>query len=120
MPNFEIYRPQPEPAPTPTLTITAREQIHLNGAAARALGRPFAVHLLYDPDSRIIGIRPHGSHQTDTFQVHALRCADGSHSIAAAPFLRHYRLTVDCDRTWPAVMDDGVLCADLRVAEVTA
>lgn len=114
MPNFETYRPQPESAPTPTLTITGRGDIHLNGVALRALGSPRAVDLLYDCDTRTIGVQPA---DPGLFPLHALRCMDGSQSIRAVDFLRHYGIGFkpQVDTTWPAVMDDGVLCAGPNV-----
>ena len=43
---------------TPELTIQAKGTMSMNAAALNLIGDPEAIEFLYDPDAKVIGIRP--------------------------------------------------------------
>lgn len=117
MTDFEVFhRAQPTKTTTPVVKITPRGQMILNEAACTALGRPKAVELLFAEQVAVMAIRGLDDPDGPTaFPLRVLRSGDGSHALHAEPFLDRWNLEVhDAPRSWPGVMDHGLLRVDLN------
>ena len=98
----------------PTVTVYQRGLIALNGAAFAALGAPVAVALLFDRESRTIGIRPVAPTFPDSrFVRRGSSGPNGPYLISALTFLRHYEVRFSGSLRWPAVLSDGLLTLDV-------
>jgi hypothetical protein len=99
----------------PWVTIQKRGTISLNRSAYEILGSPDAVELLYDADSQIVGLRECDSHDRDAVRVRSPTGKDiGPFVVSAMAYLRFYEIAVEVSRRWPAYVEEGVLCVDLR------
>ena len=90
--------------------MTERGVITFSVPAYDLLGSPEAVKLLYDEAERIVGFKP--AKKAD-WNAYGLRPqGKATRSISAAPFCR--LAGVQDTRRWPAYLEDGILCADLK------
>jgi len=98
----------------PNVGIQKDGILFLNRAAVEALGSPAFVELLYDPEERLIGIKP-AQNSSSTYPLRRKKQGSGS-SISGQGLLR--RLGVDTSRAFrcPARLIDGVLTIDLKSA----
>jgi hypothetical protein len=115
MPNFESFSKRlVPPKATPLVTIQKRGAMSLNRAAWNAIDAPKAVELLYDRTSQIIGLRPIEPDADNAYPVRPATSTAGPYVISAMAFSRYYELDTTESRRWPAYVQDGVLCIDLR------
>lgn len=86
---------------------------NLSKAAIDLIGNPDAVELLYDPDTKTIGIRPA---PRDTPHAYVIRGGPGAATsvVSASAFTRHYGLDTSVGRRYTPTVHDGTLCIDLR------
>jgi hypothetical protein len=99
----------------PWVTIQKRGTISLNRSAYEMVGSPAAVELLYDADSRIVGLRECDPRDRDAVRVRSPTGKDaGPFVVSAMAYLRFYEIAFDGSRRWLAYLEDGVLCVDLR------
>jgi hypothetical protein len=116
-PNFETYsRDLPPLKRYPWVTVQKRGVISLNHAAYTSLGEPSAVHLLYDPQEQILGLRP-ADWSADG--AHAVRSQTGKPAgpfvISAIAFMNHYAIERLSSYRWTAYTDDDeTLCINLN------
>lgn len=98
---------------SPNVTIQApRGLISINQSAYHRIGRPMFVDLLFDPEERIIGIRP-GS----DVDGHRVRVADQPGSpavISGTAFTKYYDINTDVTRRWEPTFDGETLLVDLK------
>ncbi len=115
MPNFETFTKRLVPlGKRPYLTIQKRGIISLNQAAFLALGSPETVELLFDAHQRILGLRAVDAMIEHAYPVRRVGIGATSYVIAARAFTKHYRIDTAVSRRWPATLDTGVLCIDLK------
>lgn len=116
MPNWVTFDKYATPTPgEPFVTIQrGGKLITLNGAAYRALESPEAVELLYDPDERLVGLRPADSRSARAYIVRQMAKSTSTHTIAGAAFVQHWGIDTSIALRYPAYMDDGCLVIDLK------
>ncbi|MFD6565475.1 hypothetical protein [Micromonospora profundi] len=113
IPNFEVFhRPKSTPDDTPTVTISPAAMT-LNKAALELLGHPERVELLYDRGQHLMGIRPAGDGDRQS-SFKATPTPQGGAKVAHRSFVNHYGIPAGPARRWPAFLDGGVLCVDLK------
>ena len=114
MPNFEVFTKGMVPVPKePMVTLQKHGVLSLNAAAVAALGSPAAVELLYDRAEQIIGLRPAEAGAPNAYPVWSGK-GSAPAQVSAAAFTRYYEIRTGLARRRVAVMNDGVLCIDLK------
>jgi hypothetical protein len=114
MPHFETFRRGGSAtAEPPHVTVLKRGALSINRAAFQALGSPTFVDLLYDAQESIIGLRT-AQRESETAQRVRPTSGRGPVLISAMAFVKFHRLDVSVTKRWPAYLDGGVLCIDLR------
>lgn len=99
----------------PLVTIQRRGALSLNAAAYAALGSPAGLELLYDSGKRRIGLRAADPRLPHAHLVRASTTSPaGPFIVSATAFLNYYDVDTSVALRWPAHLDDGVLCIDLR------
>jgi hypothetical protein len=115
MPNFESFSKRLLPSRgTPVVTIQRRGAMSLNRSAWSAIDSPKAVELLFDRTSHIVGLRPVEPDADNAYPVRPATSAAGPFLISAMAFSHFYEIDTTVARRWPAYVEDGVLCVDLR------
>lgn len=115
MPNFETFTRRMVPlANDPTVTIQRRGTLSLNKSAQAALGDPDAVELLFDPEEKIIGLRPIDPRAPHAYPVRAQKQDFGPYLIAGMAFTKYYSIDTEASVRRIAYMDGDVLCIDLK------
>lgn len=116
MPEFETFSRSMLPlSRDPAVTLQRRGTISLNRAAFAALRSPAAVELLFDIDSRIIGMRSVDPRSENARFVRSSTPApSGPFLISAMAFFRVYGIDVRASRRFPAYVIDQVLCVELE------
>lgn len=115
MDNFEVFRSKGArtSGPTDTLTIGKRGQLAIGRDAYGQLGEPEAVELLYDPDTKHIGLRPVEPGSDTAYAVRG--GAHTSYTVSGTAFLKYYKIPFDGTAVRRhAEVRDGVLCVDLN------
>ncbi len=99
----------------PTVTMQSRGSLTLNLSAFQLIGSPLAVHLLYDRDEQIIGIRAADPKDGDAYPPRTLprRGEGGPRIVTAQAFTSHYGIDTT-PRRYLATLKDDVLCIDLK------
>jgi hypothetical protein len=92
--DFERFRGGPNEAMSKRLhvTISPAKLILLNRNVYNLLGRPAAVHLGYSRQRDAIAIEPTSARFNDAFPLVANPC---NWRINAAPFCRHFGISID-------------------------
>ena len=106
---------------SPFVTLQKRGTMSFNKSAHVAMGSPEAIELMYDAEEQVIGVRgvdPRAEH------AYPIRETNNSTSfvVSGRAFTQYYHIDTDVSRRYPAEINDGVLCIDLKVpgTEVTA
>ena len=98
------------------VTLRPRGEIFLNGKAYERLGSPEAAVLLYDENTRTIGVRPADPELPNAFRF-VRKGNEGRRKIYACSFCRHFKLKPEKTLAFHKVkIDDGVLLLDLESA----
>lgn len=115
MPNFEVYkRGQARPTPTiPAVTVTVRGTLNLNTAAYALLGEPEAVVLGWDATLQVIGLRPAGRRERNSYLVRPLGPAGTMRTISAKLFCEWIKADLAEARRYPLTRDGGYGCVDI-------
>ena len=114
MPNFIRYDKRAMAIPSePSVSIQRSGTISLNHAAFTLAGEPEAVELLYDPDEKVIGMRPISTSEPYAFPVRRQQ-ASRSYLIAGQAFTSYFGLRTDTALRYSARMIDDVLTVDLK------
>lgn len=111
---WEIFRGGREDRDSLKVTVSTNGFLTLNRAAWLALGLPYKVHLLWDRDRRLIGLRAVGSLDPDGYSVTNVQ---GAGRITAKAFLQYHGVETSATRRWPAEMLDRVLCIAIGADE---
>jgi hypothetical protein len=122
MANFQTFhRSMLTLSRDPTISVHKARLLSLNGSAFVELGRPDAVDLLFDKDTRTIGLRPtEVSSPGCAFVRRAAQGPNGPFLISAMAFLRYHGIAVSQTLRWPARLVDGLLCINLDDPAVAA
>jgi hypothetical protein len=92
-------------------TLLAKGNLSLNRPAHEGIGEARAVQLLYDPDERIVGLRPVEPGTPDSYDV---RMKGANRNISFSGFAKHWGIDTSTSRRYRAEMIDGVLAIDLK------
>ncbi len=116
MPQFQVFKKRTVPlVKQPYVTIQKRGVFSLNKAAHDELGTPEAIELLYDPDEKIVGIRGVKASVEHAYPLRSgVANRESSFLVSGRAFTQYYGIETDVSRRWPAYMDDGILCIDLK------
>lgn len=113
--GFEVCDKRMTPmAKAPSVTIQKRGVISLNKAAHQLIDSAQTVELLFDPDRRVVALRP-----ADDSSPHAYAVRNGSKRgpgqaiVSATAFTQHYSIDTASTRRWKPFTEDGMLCIDL-------
>lgn len=113
---FEVYQKGSAPVATvPSVTIQKRGLISLNRAAHAMIGSPNAVELLWDPDRRVVGIRPADENNPNAYPARPQNTKSGKGPVLVAGTLFTQYIGLDTSQAmrWAPTEEDGVLCVDL-------
>jgi len=114
--HWKFYRggPTKAAAEVTNVSIDARHVIALNRRAMKLLEGAEAVVLMFEEQNSIIGIVPTNKLNPEGFPV--LQKHPCTWIIYAAPFCRHFRISVDRTERFddPRLDDEGVLRLDLK------
>jgi hypothetical protein len=115
---FEVFEKGSAPrSSVPTVTIQKRGLMSLNQPAFAMIGEPEGVELLWDPERRVIGIRPAPLTSPNAYPARPQSPSSAKRGpilIAGNLFTRHIGLDTSEARRWVPVMENGILCIDLN------
>jgi hypothetical protein len=114
MSNFEVFMGRASPIPRDAaLTIYPRGVFSINRAARKALGEPKAVELLFDRTERLIGLRGVSAQVPHAYPLRT-QAASSSVLVSGRAFVRHYGISTEVARRYPAAMIGDVLTVDVK------
>jgi hypothetical protein len=116
MPNFQVFDKRAVPiSGDPMVTIQRTGVISLNRAAYHAIGEPSYVEMLYDPDERIVGVRPVKEKLPHAYPVRVQgRAASHTYLLAGLAFMKYYGILPEVSIRYMAEMYGEVLGVDLK------
>ena len=113
--TFEVFKKQRvSPSDDPAVTIQKRGAISLNKAAYLALESPEALELLYDRESKLLGLRKADPKSEDAYPVRPLGRSDSTWLVSGKAFASYYGIETDVARRRMALLEDGILVLDLK------
>lgn len=113
--DFEVfrYKNRKHRKREATVTVSRFGMIYFSQLAFELLGKPEAVAFLYSRNERVIGFRPAGKGEDDTYTFRASSRAIPSRTVSGTSFCKHVGLTLEESRRWPLVMRDGIGTIDV-------
>jgi hypothetical protein len=113
--GFIVFEKGSAPVKTvPTVTIQRKGLMSMNRAAHALFGSPAAVELLWDPERRVIGLRPAPLESPNAYPVRPQNDSGrGPLLIATNMFTKFIELDTTEAKRWVPTVDDGVLLIDL-------
>jgi len=113
--GFIVFEKGSAPVKTvPTVTIQRKGLMSMNRAAHALFGSPAAVELLWDPELRVIGLRPAPLENPNAYPVRPQNDSGrGPLLIATNMFTKFIELDTTEAKRWVPTVDDGVLLVDL-------
>jgi len=97
-------------------TINKSGFILLNGKCIdEYIPKAAYVHLFFDPKERLVGLKPHGEKDRDSYSLTRIRNGT-TRVIHAVVFFRHYGIVIEKTRRFEPRWDDksGFLVLDLK------
>jgi hypothetical protein len=114
MPQFEVFTRRARPAVAQAMvTVQKGGSLGLNQAALELLGAPDAVLLLFDPQERVIGLRPVARTEPNSYPVQKQPSGKGA-VVAGRAFTQFYGIPADQARRYVAQLYGDVLGVDLN------
>lgn len=113
---FEVFDKRTAPSSkSPAVTIQKRGIFSINKVAHEMIGAAQNVELLYDPEARIIGIRPVEGSPPHAYTMRPQSKRDtGQYILSATAFTQHYDINTLESRRWEPYKDGDMLCIDLK------
>lgn len=111
--GFEIYvKGSTPPTRGPRISILKRGAISFNEAAFGMLGSPGAVQLLFNPESRVAGVR---AVEEQHPSAHPVRTNQGARSyvVGCGGFLQHFSIPYDHSRRYTPRFEANTLFIDV-------
>lgn len=118
---FEVFNRRMAPlAKAPSVTIQKRGTISLNKVAHKMIDEAATVELLFDPDARVIALRP--SAESHAYPIRNAQRDSGQTQLSATAFTQYYGIDTEVSRRYEPYVEDGMLCIDLagKSIEVTS
>jgi len=101
-------------APSPFVTIQRKGPLSLNRAAHEAIGEPKTAELLFDRESRKIGVKPVDPTSPRGFPVRPQGKNDSNFMIAGQAFTKYYGIDTSVARRYAAAKEGDMLVIDLN------
>ncbi len=95
----------------PRLTLQENGKLSLNQAAVQLLRDPEAVVLLYDRETRSVGLRPASADVAHAYPLN--KHSATSRVITIAAFAKRYDIPLAPTRSFETTLEDGILVFDL-------
>lgn len=119
---FTVFQKGSAPiAGVPSITIQKRGLFSLNDAASKLLDDPEAVQFLWDPESRLIGLKPVPPEDPNAYPAREQTPSKarpggrrGSTLIAGSMFTKFIELDTTQAKRWVPRVEDGLLVIDLK------
>ena len=111
---FETFTRQRKSDRQPYVTMQKKGVISLNKAAFDALGQPDSVELLYDSESRLVGLRKVDSSIEHAYQVRAPVENHATWLVSGAAFVSYYEIDNSESIRRPARLEEDLLIIDLN------
>ena len=111
---FETFTRQRKSDRQPYVTMQKKGVISLNKAAFDALGQPDSVELLYDSESRLVGLRKVDSSIDHAYQVRAPVENHATWLVSGAAFVSYYEIDNSESIRRPARLEEDLLVIDLN------
>lgn len=115
--GFQVFEKGSAPiARVPSATIQRRGLMSLNRSAWALIESPNYVELLWDPERRIIGLRPAEETNPNAYPVRpqSANTKNGPVLIAGSLFTQWVGLDTSEAKRWVPTVIEGVLCLDLN------
>ena len=114
MRNFEEFTGRSTPASSKTMRIAIQRRgtMSFNKATFEALGKPDAIILLFDKETRAVGIK---ATSQDTKHAYPVRKQPNSNSflVAAQAFCKYYDIDTEATRAYYPQLEDGMIVFEL-------
>ena len=114
MRKFETFTKRSTPASRmiPRVALQTRGNMSMNEAAYKALGEPAAVLLMFDRETKAVGLQPTA---IETKHAYPIRKQPNSKSfmVGAVSFCNHYEIDVSHTRAFTPQIEDGILVFEL-------
>jgi hypothetical protein len=120
---FEVFNKKLAPlSKGPSVTIQKRGLMSINRAAYALLGEPQAVELLFDRESKMIGLRPIEETAAHAYPLRpqSNKQDSGPLMVAGTAFTQYYEIDTTVSKRWVPKLEDGILCIDLKQEGVIA
>lgn len=112
---FEVFNKRTAPrSKEPSVTIQKRGIFSMNRAAHNLIGGAESVELLYDPEARIVALRPSTAAHAYTLRPQSRDAATGQVILSATAFTQHYDIDTTESRRYKPYESEGMLCIDLN------
>ena len=119
MPDFEVFTSvSARGGMEPCVTVQRAGILSVNRKAYELLGKPSAAELLFDRGARMMGFRAAAVTVPHAYRLRGQK-ASSSVLISGKSYLRHFGITADETRRYPASMIGDVLAVDLKEAGAT-
>lgn len=120
--GFEVFQKGSAPiAGVPSVTIQKRGLFSLNDAASKLIEDPAAIHFLWDPEERLIALRPVPAEDPNAYPVREQIPSKarpggrrGACLIAGSMFTKFIGLDTSVARRWVPRLSEGMLLVDLK------
>ncbi len=111
--GFEVFTQRWTPNEArPFITIQKRGTLGLNKSAVDAIGKPDAVELLFNPQKRVMAIRPAAPGAPHAYLLRKQGASD-SYLISMLAFAAHWRIPLGQARRYEGTTEDGALLIEL-------
>lgn len=113
---FEVFQKSSAPlARVPSVTIQKRGLISMNRSAHALIGSPDAVELLYDPERKLIGLRPSVETDPNAYPARpqSAKTGKGPILVAGTKFTQFYGIDTTQSLRYVPTAEDGMLIIDV-------
>lgn len=112
--GFELFTQRATPNEArPLATIQKRGTLGLNKSAVESIGKPDVVELLFNPEKRVMAIRPARPDSQHTYMLRKQGASD-SYLLSMLAFAAHWRIPLGQARRYEGTTEDGALLIDLN------
>jgi len=116
--GFQVFEKNSSPAAmVPTVTIQKRGAISISRSAYNLIESPAAVELMWDPDSRLVAVRPAAVDAPNAYAVRATANEGrGPVVVAGKAFTEFIGMDTTNAQRWIAEIVDGMIVIDVKKA----
>jgi hypothetical protein len=115
--NFEVFTGRNKPASNKTMRVSLNKRgaISFNHAAFVGMGEPKAVELLYDKETKAIGVRASTEEARHAYPVRS-QGNSKSYLIGAVAFTQYYDIKPESTIAFDPLVEDGVMVLEFSKA----